>query len=111
MSLPKQILYVESLGHDMTSASVISEQAYISEFKNISIQASWSGSTPTGTIVLQASNDGINFGTIVSSSQNVTGNSGTLIFKDSEVGYQYFRALYTKSGGTGTLNFILNGRQ
>lgn len=83
--------------------------------------------TPTGTILLQASNDPetndvtplgtpaplpTNWSTIANTSTNVT-TSGTTLWNVSDVGYNYVRVVYTDTSSgasTATMNVVVNGK-
>lgn len=74
-----------------------------------SVVAVLTGTSPTGTLKLQASNDAIflpnapvNWVDIPSASASVTG-TGTWIVPKTEVCYQYVRLVWVKSSGTGTI--------
>lgn len=87
-----------SMGADATGTGLdVAEATYIA------VQSVWSaGSTPVGFILVQASNDDSTYTTI--DSQAVSGNTGSLMYKASDVGYRYVRAYYSRTSGSGTLS-------
>lgn len=74
-----------------------------------SIQALWTG-TPTGTLLVQISNDDpnivtpLNWSTYTGSSQSLTGSAGDFMWNFFPTGYNWARLIYTASSGSGTLN-------
>lgn len=83
------------------------------------IQASFTGS-PVGTLVLQGSNDAVpnaqftaspptNWTAITGSSTSVS-SSGLFLFNAGDVYYNWIRAVYTPSSGTGTLTVVGNAK-
>lgn len=86
-----------------------------------SLQAVITG-TATGTLKLQGSNDPVpdasflvptftvsNWTDILDSTQSVTG-AGTLLYNVEGVFYNWVRAVYTASSGTGTITIIFNSK-
>ena len=70
--------------------------------KNTLVVASWSGSSPSGTIQLYGSADNITFvplGTAVT----VSGNTGATAWDVVGTGALWLSVVYTKTSGTGTL--------
>lgn len=69
------------------------------------IQAIWSsGSSPTGSMSLQASIDDQNWSDISNSTLSVSGDSGNNIFNASKnVFYNFVRLKYTRTSGDGIL--------
>lgn len=88
-----------------TDASVnqTSVSQSINQIFSYSAQAVFTGS-PAGTVSLQASIDNTNFVDIGASDQ-VISDAGTIIWNVSGANYQYFRIVWVKSGGTGTVVF------
>lgn len=81
----------------------------ISSLNNCSVQFTWSGTSPVGTVSVKISNDGVNFDNL-SAPVAVSGNSGTKVIKDSGTGYKFIQAVYTFTSGVGSLTAILNGK-
>ena len=103
--LNSQIFSATSMGADATSTAV-----NINEVVTMAIQAVWSdGSTPVGVLILQVSNDGDTY--TDADSQNVSGNSGSIIWNVERPGYGYVRLFYDRTSGSGTLNARLNGKR
>lgn len=89
------------------AASVNSNAGNVSQVLGYSIQAIISGGTsPTGTLKLQYSNDGTNWDDISGATWSVTDN-GNRMFNQSGVYYNYVRAVYTRTSGTGNLSLVL----
>lgn len=72
------------------------------------IQAFWSGTSPSGTIGVQVSNDQTNWTSV--DSQTVSTNSGTYGLNYDNPGFPYVQLYYTYSSGTGTLNATIAGK-
>lgn len=98
---------------DMSLASVHStiislDQVYIS-----GIQAVWTG-TPTGTIIIEVSCDPpadgnnnvsvTNWSDLSGSDLALTGSAGSYFWNLGNIGAQWARLTYTRTGSTGTLN-------
>lgn len=66
------------------------------------IQASWSGSSPVGTLQVQASADNVTW-TNYGSSQSVSGNMGSAILENSASLAPFIQVIYTFTSGTGSL--------
>lgn len=106
----------------MASATITSTVTILDQCSRLSYQASWSGSTPVGTLAVQFSNDYSVFpdGTVnnsgswttatlsvagsPASSVAVSGNTGTSFIDVWETSAYAVRLVYTKGSGTGTLN-------
>ena len=73
----------------------------VAEATLVSVQSVWTGTSPVGSLLIKASNDDIIYTTLTTTA--VSGNSGSLMFKDNVAGYRYIRAEYTYTSGTGTL--------
>lgn len=113
---------------NMASASITSQVTVLQTLTIGSYSYSWSGSTPVGTIAIQASNDYkldaagnvLNAGTwttlyftldgsSVVNSAPVSGNTGTGLIEFSTGAYA-IRTVYTKGSGTGTLQAFIAGK-
>lgn len=91
------------------SGNIECTAALLTSIVLISFQCSWTG-TPTGSIKLQASNDGVVYSDVSGSSINTGGAPGDVLYNLSEIGYLYLRAVYTRVSGTGALKIIANGK-
>lgn len=105
------------------SDSLTSEVTIIQKLSMISYDIAWTaGSTPVGTITVQISNtysqnaDGTvkNAGTwttiTLSTTVDVSGNSGNAFIDiEATAGYA-MRVIYTCASGSGTLNVTVNGK-
>lgn len=102
-SLPTEILYAD-VSNNM-GVSFNSLPGNVTNCKGYSIQAIWTnGSTPVGTMSLQASNDGQNWSDIPNSSLPVSGNSDNNIFNVSKnIYYNFVRLVYTRTSGDATV--------
>lgn len=87
---------------DMSLATVTSVSVPNAEGRHIALSATFSGSSPVGTLTLQGSNDGIQYGAIAAALA-VSGNSGTVCLNVPNVAFPYINCLYTKTSGTGTI--------
>ena len=95
-----KVVDAESMGATFngTSASLRHANGY-------ALQFIWSaGSTPTGTVKLQASLDDSTWDDITGASESVSGSSGSVTFNAPNAFYHYVRPVYTRSGGTATAN-------
>lgn len=102
-SLPMQILLASAVNNMGTS--LFSIPGNITNATGYCIQAAWSnGSTPVGTITLQASNDSMIWTDIDDISLTVSGNSGSDLFNSGPGKYYNFiRVVYTRTSGDGIL--------
>lgn len=91
------------------SGSITSASQVLTQMEVCSIQASWSGSSPVGTLKLQASNDNVIFSDYTGSSQSVSGN-GNFLWNIGPVGFNYIRVVYTFTSGTGALKITVSGK-
>lgn len=86
---------------------------------SISMQAVVTGSSPNGTLKLQASNDP-NQGTLITGSPSVpthwtdipnssvsVAGVGTYLMPKIDISYQWVRAVYTRSSGSGNITAIV----
>jgi hypothetical protein len=73
------------------------------------VQAYWTGSTPVGSMAVNASNDNVNFTTI--GTLTITGNSGNAMLNADNPAYSYVQVVYTATSGTGTITITMNGKQ
>lgn len=107
---------------DMSQATIISKPTITQLLSMISYDISWSGTSPVGVVTVQVSNsysqngDGSvrnpgNWTTLtLSSTTNVSGNTGNgFIDVDATAGYA-IRLVYTKTSGIGTLSVIAHGK-
>ena len=76
------------------------------------IQFTWSGAGLSGgNIDVQASNDGINFASVLSSTIAVNVNADTVIYNVEQHAYMFVKVKYTFSAGTGSLNVHIAGKR
>lgn len=98
-----QVITDGDMSGDITSVSSNIEQEDFGSY-----QFSWSGSSPVGTITVQASLDNTIWTTLQDSDQvdvsiPVSGNTGSAMFSLNELPFKYVRTVYTFTSGTGTL--------
>jgi hypothetical protein len=113
---------------DMSQSSVASSATVLQGLSMLSYAISWTGSTPTGTISLEFSDDYsispngtvLNAGTWnvapilvngnIQTTAPVSGNTGNGIIDIAQTGNYASRILYTRSGGSGTMTVIVTGK-
>lgn len=90
---------------DMSQTSISSDVINVLYLDNIGLQIEWTG-TATGTITVQASIDGTTYYALTfdpALAQPAGSASGYLVSLN-QLPYKYFKVVYTKSSGTGTMN-------
>lgn len=90
------------------SADITSASESLLHIFGYCVQVQWSGTSPVGTLTLEASNDGASWSTVDGSLDDVYGDSGSGIYHVTDVFYPYVRLKYTRTSGTGTLNATIN---
>lgn len=105
---------------DMSAGPLTSTPLVIQQLTLISFQATWSGSSPVGTLQVQISNDFALKGdgsvrnsgtwTNLGSTVAVSGNSGSLEIPLVNVPSYAIRIVYATTSGTGTIQVILCGK-
>lgn len=70
--------------------------------KNTLVVASWTGSSPAGSLQLYGSADAVNY-VPLGTAQAVSGNSGSAAWDVVGTGALWLSVVYTKTSGTGTL--------
>lgn len=114
----------------MSQSSTASDVTILQGLSVVNYAATWSGTSPTGTISLQFSDDYIpsttgsgtafNAGTwntapidvsgAIQTSAAVSGNTGNGMIEVQVTGAYASRLLYTRSGGSGTLTITVTGK-
>lgn len=92
---------------DMT-ANRVSSVIDISELVGFAAHEIYTGS-PTGTLVVEGSNDGTNFVTVDTNS--LTGSAGQKLVEKDRAHWRYIRVSYTFSSGTGSLTVYVSGKR
>jgi hypothetical protein len=93
------------------SANYTSESVDISFANGFAVQMQWTG-TPTGTLRIQGSLDGILFSNVPSGSVALAGVAGDTLFNTSyPVHYTHVRVSYTAAAGAGTLTVRVGGKE
>ncbi len=113
---------------DMSATTITSAVTILQSLSRIAYEASWSGSTPVGTLSVQVSNDYslypdgtvnnaghwvalvLNVSGTPSTTVSVSGNTGTAFIDVDGTAAYASRLLYTKGSGTGTMNATVNGK-
>lgn len=80
----------------------------LSNVLGYAVQAVWSGA-PVGNIVIEGSNDGINFKTI--STTAAGGSSGSILSNNDGIHYVYLKVIFTFTSGSGTLDVNVSGKK
>lgn len=110
------------------TGNITSEVTVLQSLTRMSYAASWSGTSPVGTLSVQVSNDYTldsagfvaNAGTWTTVTLNVTGspvssvpvsgNTGTVFIDIDGIAAYAMRCVYTFTSGTGTLNVTIVGK-
>ena len=110
------------------SGSITSAVTIVQQLSMISYGYSWSGTSPVGTISIQASNDysvdaggtvknagtwntlTVESGGSAVSSVALTGNTGNGLIDVVQTAGYALRTVYTRTSGTGTLQVIVNAK-
>lgn len=95
---------------DMALATITSDSINLSSVKHVGLHFYWTsvGQKPNGTLNVMVSNDDINFSPFYTFPiSSVSGNS---IWSEKDITFAFIKLIYTKSGGTGTLNAYINGK-
>lgn len=114
MNLPIHLFNEYVIEDEAMDADITSSSKNVNEAVSYAVHAIWSdGSSPVGTLDLQASNDDddASFTSILSAPYAVSGNSGKLIINVEKHGYGYIRIVYTRTSGDGTLNVKVNAKR
>lgn len=107
-----KIINAVSMAADIESEAVLLDQIF-----GYAAQCRWTGS-PSGTLKLQASCQIIHSGETITDWDDVSGASvtvesvstnGTLFNADAQF-YKYFRVIFDRTGGTGSLTVTYNGK-
>lgn len=81
----------------------------VNEIVTLAVQATWTGTSPVGSLVLQASNDGTTYVDV--NSQSVSGNSGSIMWNVERPGWGFVRLFFDWTSGTGSLSANINGKR
>lgn len=93
------------------SGNITSLTQDISSVTSISVQCTWTGTSPVGTASLYGSLDNITFTAISDSSLSVSGNSGSNLWNYDLPAFPYIQLVYTFGSGTGTMNAKISGKR
>lgn len=103
-SINKKIIDSQSMGAD-----IVSEGVDIAELGGYCFHAIWTGTAPSGNIIIQVSNDNSNFVDMVT--HDTEAQDGQLLLNVERAHYRYVRAFYDRTSGTGTLNSYISGKR
>lgn len=111
----------------MSATSITSAPTVLQGLTKLAYAASWSGTSPVGTLAVQGSGDyaigangvvsvagtwttmTLNLNGAAVSSLPVSGNTGSALI-DMETAVYAIRLVYTKASGIGTLSATINGK-
>ena len=111
MSEPIQKINAPLINAQSVASNITSISQDVMECIRLCIQASWTGSSPVGTLHVRASNDGINFDDDPEVTPiSISGNSGSALVKISNCSYPYLQLFYSSVSGTGTLTVLVSGK-
>jgi hypothetical protein len=85
------------------AANITSLTTDVTEVLTYSIQGSWSGTSPVGTINIFVSDDAQATPTLLTT-YAVASNTGNFMYNEPKCGYTSVQVTYTHSSGTGTMN-------
>lgn len=99
----------ESTSGDM-SADLTSNPVTVNQYQTFAVQVSFAGSSPTGTLTLEASNylNG-DYVTVTNSSQAISAD-GTHMWNVYGAAYWFIRVKFTRASGTGTMTGVLKAK-
>ena len=117
MSRKQHIKSFKMFDAESLSANIESEVTYVESSDQGTIFISWTGSSPAGTITVEASNSSnddiskssaiwheLDFGSAIS----VSGASGSHEINFIAMPFRAIKLKYTRSSGSGTINAILH---
>lgn len=90
------------------TADILSPVIDISEVIGFAVHSIWTG-TPAGNIIIQGSNDGINFFPI--DTQAAGGAAGNDLVNVERAHYRYVQVFYDFTSSTGSLSTYLSGKR
>lgn len=85
-----------------------SETVDISEVTGFAVHSIWTG-TPAGNIIVQGSNDGVNFFSL--NTQAAGGAASNSIYNVDGAHYRFARVIFTFTSSTGALTVYLSGKR
>jgi hypothetical protein len=110
MAVRRRFYTVTALNSGDMSGNLTSDRQILEWETYATWQATWSGTSPVGVLQIQFSNDDTNWTDLSGFTYNLSGNSGSWGFQQVIGGAPYYRAVYTRTSGTGTLTITLAGR-
>lgn len=104
-----RVFEYQLLSNGSLSGNLISPSQQLTQMAMCSIQASWSGSSPVGSLRLQISNNNTVWSDYTGSGVAVNGD-GNFLWNLINTAFQYVRVVYSFTSGTGTLSITVNGK-
>jgi hypothetical protein len=110
--MAKKVLYSKQVFVDeaIAVATVDSLIVNIPFLDNISIEIAWTG-TPTGTFQVLGSVSGVNYNPVAIGIKAAAGVPDTTLVSFQNQGYQFLKLRYIGTGGNGTLNAWVGGKE
>jgi hypothetical protein len=108
MATPMFRINVKVFEQVSMGVSLMSQVIDISEVVGYCVHAIWSG-TPTGQIITEGSNDGVNFVSV--NQQNTAGAAGQHLLNVEHQHYRYVRIRFNRVSGSGLLDCYVSGKQ
>lgn len=106
---PALRLNVAVLNAVSAASNAVSSSVDVSDCTLGALQVTWTGTSLNGTVTLEASLDGVNWGALQTVS--VTGSGGSVIQDLPSIGMPYLRASYARVAGTGTLTVRISAKK
>lgn len=110
MSQPIHLFNITVFDAESMATTVTSDSLNIQQAAGYAVQAVWSGTSPVGTFTVEASNDNINFTSILNSPVAISGNTGSLMINVENAFYGFIRVVYTATSGSGSLTVHINAQ-
>lgn len=108
MELPIFLFNKQVFNAGDMSGNLNSDILDVAEARGYCVHQFWSGA-PAGNIILQGSNDGINFKAITTTAAG--GASGSLLNNQPDIYYRYIQLIFTFTSGTGSLTAYISAKR
>jgi len=92
------------------AGNLVSAVVAIPLLSHLAVQVTVAGAGGTGELLLQGSNDGVNFGEIRVVGREIIAGNGVFIRNMPDIGARWVRFQYLRTTGTGTLNLLLSAK-
>ena len=110
MSVKRVINQVEAIVDGSMGGSITqTDPTNIQYMDRVGVQLSWTG-TPTGDFTVEVSNDKVVWNELTLSVAITAAGSADDAFIDAETAARFFRVVYTRTSGTGTLQAHIAGK-